>query len=290
MPIDPESDAETQLRLHNERRCRRIADLIKRELPADRGFILLTVQRGEGDAPFSSTDYVASIGPKDSLRLLREHIGRLTERTGILGEPTEDTSTVMREHVYALLEGLAGEPPPSASKLWQAFCRARAGQGSVRQRISSFIALGVVAMVELEHLTRQQRKQRQPAAQPPRSEADLAAEEIMRHAVKPSGTQGDTKTTLVADLREKPPSELRDHLIELALAGAFHDYESESATPKVDLRAALLAAGFEDLAQKVIECAYDNEPPTVEQEEELRQEIGPAFFDSLMGQKPRGSA
>jgi hypothetical protein len=294
-----ESNAEKQLRLHHEQRCRRIADLVKAELPEDRGFILMTVQRGEPGANFSSADYVATVRPQDALRLLQEHMDQLSLRTGTLGEPTSNTATVMREHVYALMEGLAGQPPPSPTKLWQAFCRARAGQGSIRQRVSSFIALGVVAMVELEHLRREQLKAQapsrsQPTAPPPPSAAELddAAEEILRHAGPrdPNVPSGNTKTTLVADLRDKPASPKRDQLIADALAGRFHDFESESATPKVLLHDTLIQTGYLDLALKVINGAYGDEPPTTEQEEDLRQDIGPELFDKVMGNKPRGSA
>ena len=288
-----ESDAEKQLRLYHEQRCRRIADLVKAELPEDRGFILLTAQRGPAGEGFSSADYVATVRPQDSLRLLREHIARLTARTGIMGEPTEETSTVLREHVFSLLEGLAGAPPPTPDKVWRSFCRARKGEGSYRERATAFTALAVVALVELEHLQRAElRAPRYERPPPERSDADLAAEEILRHAAPrdPNVPRGDTKTTLVGDLREKPPSAIRDRLISRALAGHFHDYESESATPKVLLHGELVAAGYPDLAQKVIACAYDDEPPTVEQEENLRQEVGPALFDAMMNKSPRGQS
>lgn len=271
---ETETDAEKQVRLHHEKECRRIADMVKAELPEDRGFILITAQRGEAGAPFSTTDYVATINPRDALRLLREFIGRISRRTGVVGEPTEETATVMREHVYAMLEGLEGKPPPSPSKMWQAFCRARAGQGSVRERIANFVGLGVVAMVELEHLRRAELKKARPSSPPPSG----------RRA------SGDTKTTLVADLRQRPPSAARDHLIQLALAGHYHDYESPSPMPKVALHDALIQAGYTDLALGVINGAYDDEPPTSEQEEELRQEVGPEFFDKVMGNKPRGQS
>jgi hypothetical protein len=296
---DDETDAEKQVRLHYEKECRRIAELVKAELPEDRGFILITTQRGEeAGASFASCDYVSTVDPRDALRLLHEFVGRLTRRTRVVGEPTVDTATVMREHVYSLMEGLDGKPPPSPSKIWQRFCRARAG-GSVSERVGAFISLGVVAMLELEHLQRQQLKGSRPAPRersappPPVYEAPtaLAAEEIVRHVIMPrDAPAGDTKTTLVADLREKPPSEAREHLIALALAGRFHDYESESATPKVDLHDALAAVGYADLALKVRAGAYDHEPPTFEQEEDLRQEVGAEFFDKIMGQKPRGSS
>jgi hypothetical protein len=300
-----ESNAEKQVRLRHEQECRRIADLVRAELPEDRGFILMTMQRGPAGSDFASTDYVATIHPKDALRLLREHIGRLTARTGIVGEPTEETATVLREHVHALLEDLEqDEPPPSPNKVWQGFCRARSGVGTYRQRSAAFTALGVVAMLELEYLQRSMR--RTASTVPPSHErqrpeasaaafdalADQAAEELRRHVrpPEPGTSRGDTKTTLVADLERKPPSEAREHLITLARGGFFHDYDSPSATPKVDLHDALAAVGYEDLAQKVINGAYDDERPTVEQEEEMRQDFGPAAFDAIMGNKPRGSA
>lgn len=69
-----------------------------------------------------------------------------------------------------------------------------------------------------------------------------------------------SKTTLVQDLEAKPQSRRRDRLIQLARRGHFHDFETSLATPKIELRNALLALGFDDLAQKTIEGAYDDDP------------------------------
>jgi hypothetical protein len=103
---------------------------------------------------------------------------------------------------------------------------------------------------------------------------------------------GDTKSTLVADLLERPPSEDRDQIIEMARAGRFHIHESESATPKSDLVDVLARYGFPDLAGKARDGGYDHEPATLEQVEELRRDVGPEAFDALTGNDPgrRGQA
>lgn len=80
---------------------------------------------------------------------------------------------------------------------------------------------------------------------------------------------GDTKTTLVRDLEGKPESVLRDRLIARAKAGYFHDFETPLATPKVTLVKELTNLGYDDLAQKVKDGAYDHEPPTEAQKAEL---------------------
>lgn len=101
---------------------------------------------------------------------------------------------------------------------------------------------------------------------------------------------GDTKTTLVRDLEAKPADPVRDQIIKRAKAGHYHDFDTSLATPKVTLYKHLLSAGFPDLAQKVKDGAYDDERPTLEQQEELRADLGPAGYDALMGGKPRGQA
>lgn len=80
---------------------------------------------------------------------------------------------------------------------------------------------------------------------------------------------GDTKTTLVTDLEQKPQSVLRDRLIARAKAGHYHDFETPLATPKVTLVKDLANMGYEDLAQKVKDGGYDHEPPTEAQKAEL---------------------
>lgn len=102
--------------------------------------------------------------------------------------------------------------------------------------------------------------------------------------------KGNTKETLVADLLERPQSENRDQLIEMARAGKFHDYEAEVATPKALLIDVLARFGFPDLAGKARDGGYDDEHATVVQQEELRHEVGSDIYDSLVGSKPRGTA
>lgn len=80
---------------------------------------------------------------------------------------------------------------------------------------------------------------------------------------------GDTKTTLVADLEQKPQSVLRDRLIGRAKAGHYHDFETPLAMPKVTLYKELSNLAYTDLAQKVRDGGYDHEPPTEAQKEEL---------------------
>jgi len=103
--------------------------------------------------------------------------------------------------------------------------------------------------------------------------------------------RGDTKTTLVADLEQKPQSVLRDRLIAQARAGRYHDYETPLGTPKITLYKELANLGYDDLAQKVRDGGYDHEPPTFDQTRELREQIlrehlGP----EAVGEKGRGKA
>lgn len=102
--------------------------------------------------------------------------------------------------------------------------------------------------------------------------------------------KGNTKETLYTDLLAYPPSDARDQLIEMARAGKFHDWESDVATPKVLLIDILARFGFPDLAGKARDGGYDDEHPTVVQQETLRADVGAERYDSLMGSKPRGSA
>lgn len=97
--MSKESSAEVQLRLHHEKECRRIAELVKAELPEGRGFVLVTATFGEPGSGFSSTDYVASINRQDSARLLTELLDHWRgDGTGC--EPTVETATKMRELVF----------------------------------------------------------------------------------------------------------------------------------------------------------------------------------------------
>ena len=69
-----------------------------------------------------------------------------------------------------------------------------------------------------------------------------------------------TKTKLVEDLQNKPRSLARDALIERAKAGFYHDFESDQATPKLQLHRDLKKAGFHNLAEKAKRGVYDDDP------------------------------
>lgn len=101
---------------------------------------------------------------------------------------------------------------------------------------------------------------------------------------------GTTKKDLVEDLWKKPYSLKRKYIEDRAKAGVYHDYETDLAAPKMTLAQDLTAAGFSDLAEKVRDGAYDDESPSVEQEEALRAEVGGDFYDAVMGKAPRGSS
>ncbi len=96
---------------------------------------------------------------------------------------------------------------------------------------------------------------------------------------------GNTKVDLVNDLRAYPASEARDRLIARAASGAYHDFDSQEDLPKISAALELDEAGFTELASKGRYGEYDDEPPTPEQPAEMRDQLGPALFDSLMGPK-----
>lgn len=97
-----ETPEEVQLRLHHEKECRRISDIVKRELGADQGFVLVTATLGGGpNASFSSMQYMSSIERDDAARLLAELLDNWQSR-GTGTQPTVGTATMLRELVYAL--------------------------------------------------------------------------------------------------------------------------------------------------------------------------------------------
>jgi hypothetical protein len=122
------------------------------------------------------------------------------------------------------------------------------------------------------------------------SQKQLRALYRIANTHRATGTaMGSTKKELVDDLLRKPYSLERDRILQEAYAGGYHDFDSELATPKVQLVQDLRGAGFEDLAQRTIDGAYDEEP-TAEQVEEMRQQLGPDVFDKLFGRRGRGDA
>jgi hypothetical protein len=62
---------------------------------------------------------------------------------------------------------------------------------------------------------------------------------------------------LIRDLESQKPSATREALLKRAHAGEFHCDVSDSMTPKLDLTAALKAAGYVDMLKKLDE--YDND-------------------------------
>jgi hypothetical protein len=97
-----ETPEEVQLRLHHEKECRRIADIVKRELPQNMGFVLVTATHGGGqNATFSSMQYVSSIERDDTARMLNELLDNWQDR-GTGTQPTVGIATMLREFVYQL--------------------------------------------------------------------------------------------------------------------------------------------------------------------------------------------
>ena len=105
----PESPEEVQYRLQSEKDCRRIADLVKKEMPGGRIFVLVTADVGGGpDARFSNTAYVSTGQRDDCARLLTELLDHL-RADGNTTEPTIQTATRMREAVYGLSATTVGD-------------------------------------------------------------------------------------------------------------------------------------------------------------------------------------
>lgn len=94
---------------------------------------------------------------------------------------------------------------------------------------------------------------------------------------------GNTKTDLVRDLEAKPDSPLRGELIVRARTGYYHDFESKVPAPKVQLAIDLQSAGFEDLVEKVVTGGYDDEAPSTEQVEQMREDLGSKTYEALFG-------
>jgi hypothetical protein len=118
-----ETPAETQYRLRSEAECRRIAGLIKSELPAGMGFVLITADLGEAGASFSNLSYTASIDREDSARMLTELLNG-----GMGTEPSVATATKMREFVYRMRD------TPLAKLLHGARCSVRDLEPALRMR------------------------------------------------------------------------------------------------------------------------------------------------------------
>jgi hypothetical protein len=82
-----------------------------------------------------------------------------------------------------------------------------------------------------------------------------------------------TKDTLVAELEKLPASKHRDTIIARAKAGTYHDFESEVDLPKIMLVTDLRRAGFDELAQQVMNGAFDDKL-TARHGQQLADKIG----------------
>lgn len=91
---------------------------------------------------------------------------------------------------------------------------------------------------------------------------------------------GNTKVDLVRDL-EEVAQEIMDEttlnkimrIVRNAERGMYHDFDSELATPKMQLHVDLLAAGLTEIDKKMQNGDYDDESPTSEQEKELMESL-----------------
>ena len=63
--------------------------------------------------------------------------------------------------------------------------------------------------------------------------------------------------TFWADLMDKPATPMRLFIEEQARKKMYHDFKSSVAAPKLTLRAHLLTAGYDDMAEKVLLGEYD---------------------------------
>lgn len=99
---DRDGPAEQTYRIQGEAECRRIADLIRAELPKNRGFILVTADYGGGGEPFSNTHYVAGVMREDAQRLLTELLDYWGTEQGLACEPSVRTATALREGVFTI--------------------------------------------------------------------------------------------------------------------------------------------------------------------------------------------
>lgn len=89
---------------------------------------------------------------------------------------------------------------------------------------------------------------------------------------------GSTKVELVKDLEDaikagKQPAWKIGNIMANAQKGMYHDFDSELATPKMQLHADLLEVGLVEIDQKMQNGDYDDEEPTPEQEREMMQDL-----------------
>jgi len=98
-----------------------------------------------------------------------------------------------------------------------------------------------------------------------------------------------TRVELVAMLREKQKalpkrSGSLSYVIDRALRGKYHDWDSDLDAPKVTLVKDLEACVRVDLRDVIalVKAGEFDEDPTPEQLEQLREELGDEEFDKLL--------
>jgi hypothetical protein len=295
-----ETGPEVQYRLGNEAETRKVGDKLKEMLGPRMAFVLIasTINADPEDKSFASTSYVSTLRREDSVRLLCETIDQWMP-SGLPCEPVPATMTEIREDVFAirdepmkkLLAGALDDLTKCVDVAARVTARGEAAAPTTDDAKEMAINALAVAVQAIAVFDQARRVLLAPGAAPP-SEADLAARELlMTLAPRPEGfIRGDTKVTLVADLEAKPPCEDRDQIIAMAKRGVFHDFESDFVAPKMALFEMLMQFGYPDLAEKCKAGAYDADKPTVEQIEEMRQQLGPDVYDAVMGEKPRGKS
>lgn len=95
-----ETQAEIQYRLHCERRCRELADILKAHIDPGMVFTLVTATTGENES-FSNMSYVSSGNREDMARMLTELLDYFASE-GRTTEPTPKTMTMLREWVFKM--------------------------------------------------------------------------------------------------------------------------------------------------------------------------------------------
>ena len=76
---------------------------------------------------------------------------------------------------------------------------------------------------------------------------------------KPTHPDNTGKELLINELKTKPQSAMRDHIICNAQRNHYSDFKSYWATPALMLVAHLTQAGFDDMVQKATHGMYDHD-------------------------------
>lgn len=255
---------------------------VQQMLP-DRGLILLAIPQGASTQDVDAMACVHNLTDRSQVASVFESMLEWWSGQVIAAQPDRAAVAALREGVAAV----SGIPRPEVARQLGATTMRVLEAMAKRQAPDSYDCL-MLATIGLTFFGDQHAPQQHQA---PGGSADGSG--APQPAPMPPPRQwpkGNTKETLVADLLERPQSEQRDQIIEMAREGKFHDYEAEVSTPKQLLIDILARFGFPDLAGKARDGGYNDEHTTVVQAEELRVEVGAERYDDMMGSKPRGTA